>query len=119
MDFFVKRSTKKTFGMSRGFWLLTIGALLSLSFFLTSMSAIYRSDRVTHTLPNDPEAIVIQWRTVGGLSGSNDSTADLTIYADGKTTVGPRFSQGEIVKSRLTPQQIQQLPGLFTISQKP
>ncbi len=61
-----------------------------------------------HILPNDSGAIVIQWRTIGGLSGYNNSTADLTIYADGKTTVGPRFSQGQIVKSRLKPEQIQQ-----------
>lgn len=109
MDFFVKRSTKKTLGISRGLWLLTIGALISLSFFLMSMSVIYRSDQVNHTLPNDPEAIVIQWRTVGGLSGYNGDTADLTVYADGKTTVGPRLSQGEIAKSCLTGEQIQQL----------
>ena len=99
----------KSFRMRHGFLLLTVGALLSLSFFLMSMSAICRSDRVIHTLPTNSDAIVIQWRTIGGLSGYNDSTADLTIYADGKTTVGPRFSQGKIVESRLTPEQIQQL----------
>lgn len=95
--------------MRHGFLLLTVGALLSLSFFLMSMSAICRSDRVTHTLPTDSGAIVIQWQTIGGLSGNNDNTADLTIYADGKTIVGARFSQGKILESRLTPEQIQQL----------
>lgn len=95
--------------MRHGFLLLTVGALLSLSFFLMSMSAICRSDRVTHTLPTDSGAIVIQWQTIGGLSGNNDNTAALTIYADGKTIVGARFSQGKILESRLTPEQIQQL----------
>lgn len=62
-----------------------------------------------HTLPANSDAIVIQWRTIGGLSGYNDSTADLTIYADGKTIVGSRLSQGKIIESWLIPEQIQQL----------
>lgn len=107
--FFVKQSMKKSIRVRLGFLLLTVGALLSLSFFLMSMSAIRRSDQVIHTLPTDSGAIVIQWGTIGGLSGYNDSMTDLTIYADGKTTVGSRFSQGEIVESSLTPEQIQQL----------
>ena len=109
MDFFVKRSMKKSFRMRRGFLLLTVGAFLSLSFFHMSVLAKCRSDRVIHTLPSDSGAIVIQWQTIGGLSIYNDRTADLTIYADGKTIVGARFSQGKIVESRLTPKQIQQL----------
>ena len=102
--------------MRRGFLLFTIGALLSLSFFHMSVSAKCRSDRVTHKLSTDSDAIVIQWRTIGGLSGYNESTADLTIYADGKTTVGPRFSQGKTIESCLTPEQIQQLL-LFAIDE--
>ena len=95
--------------MKRVFFFLTVCALLSLSFFHMSMSAKCRSDPVIYRLPTDSGAIVIQWRTIGGLSGSDDSTADLTIYAGGKTIVGPRFSQGKIVEGRLTSQQIQQL----------
>lgn len=89
--------------------LLAVGTLFSVSFLLISMSAIYGNDRVTHTLPSDSGAIVIQWQTIGGLSGQNDKTSDLTIYADGKTTVGPRFSKGKIVESRLSTEQIQRL----------
>jgi hypothetical protein len=103
--FFVKQSMKNLFMMRDEFMLLPVGASLFLSFLVISCM----SEHMTHTLPTDSEAIVIQWRTIGGLSIYRDNTADLTIYANGKTIVGPRFSQGKIVESRLTPDQIQQL----------
>ena len=62
-----------------------------------------------HTLTTAPDAIVIQWRTIGGLSIDRSNIADLTIYADGKTVVGPRFGQGKHVEGELSMGQIQDL----------
>ncbi len=63
-----------------------------------------------HTLPHDPQGIVIQWRTLGGLSGLQDDTlADLTIQANGKVTIGPRLSDGQTAEGKLTTTQLQQL----------
>lgn len=64
---------------------------------------------MTHTLPNSSDAIVIQWQTQGGLSIDRSNIADLTIYADGRTIVGPRFSQGTCGESQLEIGQIQDL----------
>jgi hypothetical protein len=62
-----------------------------------------------HILPRDPYAIVIQWRTLGGLAGRDDSPADLTIRANGSVTVGPRFSQGKLTAGQLQPERLQEL----------
>ena len=64
---------------------------------------------MTHSLPTASDAIVVQWRTIGGLTSDRSSIADLTIYADGRTVVGPRFSQGDIVRWQLDRGQIQGL----------
>ncbi len=64
---------------------------------------------MTYTLPTASDTIIIQWRTVGGLSIERSNIADLMIYADGKTVVGPRFNQGNPVESQLKTEQIQDL----------
>lgn len=67
------------------------------------------SSPMTHALPTEPDAIVIQWRTIGGLSIDRSNIADLTIYADGKSIVGPRFGQGKPVEGEVSTGQIQDL----------
>lgn len=62
-----------------------------------------------HTLPTASDAIVVQWRTIGGLTIDRSNIADLTIYADGRTVVSPRFSQGNPVEDQLDMGQIQDL----------
>ncbi len=64
---------------------------------------------MTHPLPTASDAIVVQWRTMGGLSIDRSNIADLTIYADGKTVVSPRFSRGNLVEKQLEMRQIQDL----------
>jgi hypothetical protein len=92
-----------------GFVLLALGVFLSVSCFVVPVSATKGNSPMTHTLPTPSDAIVVQWRTIGGLSIDRSNIADLTIYADGKTVVDPRFSQGNPVESQLEIEQIQEL----------
>ena len=64
---------------------------------------------MTHVLPKVSDAIVIQWRSKGGLSFDKSNLADLTIYVDGKTVVGPRFSGSNPVETQLDMVRIQDL----------
>lgn len=88
---------------------LAFGLFISVSLLDISLSATKGSSPMTHTLPTAPDAIVIQWRTIGGLSIDRSNIADLTIYADGKSIVGPRFGQGRPVEGQLSTGQIQDL----------
>ncbi len=67
------------------------------------------SSQMAHTMPVDPRAIVIQWRTLGGLAGRDETPADLTIRADGSVTVGPRLGRGKTAEEQLTVKRLQQL----------
>jgi hypothetical protein len=62
-----------------------------------------------HSLPEASDAVVLKWQTTGGLSIDRSNIADLTIYADGKTMLGPRFSQGTHRETQVDPGQIQDL----------
>lgn len=92
-----------------GSLLLAFVVFLSVLCFVVPISATKESSSMTHTLPNTSDAIVIQWQTLGGLSIDRSNTANLTIYADGKTIIGPRFSQGTCGESQLAIGQIQDL----------
>jgi hypothetical protein len=70
---------------------------------------IAEDSAMPHTLPHTSEAVVVQWQTLGGLSMDRSTIADLTIFADGKTIVGPRFSQGLCDESQLDMEQIQDI----------
>ena len=64
---------------------------------------------MVHALSDDPSAVAIQWRTLGGLAGRDDNPPDITIFADGSITVGPRLGRGETVKGQITAERLQQL----------
>lgn len=46
--------------------------------------------------------ILIQWNSEGGLTKSPPATADLTVFADGRVEVGPRFGNGTVTKHQLS-----------------
>lgn len=50
----------------------------------------------------NPDTIVIQWNSEGGLEKSVSVTADLTVFADGRVEVGPRFANGTVTKHQLS-----------------
>ena len=63
---------------------------------------------MTHQLPADPKAVVVQWRSDGGLAGET-SGSDLTLRADGAVTLGPRFGHGRALEGRITAAELQEL----------
>jgi hypothetical protein len=48
------------------------------------------------------ETIVIQWTSEGGLEQPMSTLADLTVFADGRVMVGPRFTDGKVVEEQLS-----------------
>jgi hypothetical protein len=48
------------------------------------------------------DTIVIQWYSEGGLERLGSDTADLTVFADGRVVVGPRFANGKVTKHQLS-----------------
>jgi hypothetical protein len=64
-----------------------------------------------HDLPDEPGAVVIEWRTSGGLGASEADEPDLVVRADGTVTVGPRFGAGAASTGRLEPERLQALLG--------
>jgi stage V sporulation protein SpoVS len=46
--------------------------------------------------------ILIQWTSEGGLEKSLPAMADLTVFADGRVEVGPRFAHGTVTKRQLS-----------------
>ena len=63
---------------------------------------------MTHQVPADPNAVVVQWRSDGSLAGEA-SGPDLTLRADGRVTLGPRFGRGRPVEGRITEDELQDL----------
>jgi len=63
---------------------------------------------MTHQVPEDPGAIVVQWRSAGGLAGE-DSGPDLTVRADGAVKVGPRVGGGRALQGRISEAELQEL----------
>jgi hypothetical protein len=84
------------------------GALWFLLLTALAASAQERAHPMTHQLPAAPKAVVIQWRSEGGLAGEA-SDPDLTLRADGTVTVAPRFGNGRAVEGRITEGQLQDL----------
>jgi hypothetical protein len=81
-------------------WLLLLTAL--------AVRAEEGRHSMTHQLPADPKAVVIQWRSEGGHAGEA-SGPDLTLRADGTVTLGPRFGHGRAVEGRITDAELQDL----------
>lgn len=48
------------------------------------------------------DTIVIQWHSEGGLKRPVSDTADLTVFADGRVVVGPRFANGKVTMHQLS-----------------
>jgi hypothetical protein len=46
--------------------------------------------------------ILIQWNSEGGLENPRPAMADLTVFADGRVEVGPRFANGTVTKHQLS-----------------
>ena len=63
---------------------------------------------MTHRLPADRKAVVVQWRSEGGLAGEAPGP-DLTLRADGSVTLGPRFGHGRAVEGRISEAELQDL----------
>jgi hypothetical protein len=81
-------------------WLLLLASLAALAQDGTHL--------MTHRLPADPKAVVVHWRSEGGLAGEA-SGPDLTLRADGTVTLGPRFGHGRAVEGRITAAELQEL----------
>jgi hypothetical protein len=88
--------------------LATGGALRFLLLTALAAPAQEGAHPMTHEVPADPKAVVVQWRSEGGLAGEA-SGPDLTVRADGTVTLGPRFGQGRAVEGRITQPELQDL----------
>ena len=64
---------------------------------------------MTHQLPADPEAIVVEWQSWGGLEATAAGPPDLVVRAGGRVTVGPRLAGGRPADGRITPRRLQDL----------
>lgn len=63
---------------------------------------------MAHALPQDPRAVVIEWRTSGGAASPGETT-DLVVRADGSATVGGRLAGGGAVEARIAPERLEEL----------
>ncbi len=81
------------------------GGLFATAAAVIAMEAV----AMTHQLPADPEAIVIEWRSSGGLHEAAEATPDLVVRAGGRVTVGPRLAGGRAAEGRITPRRLQDL----------
>jgi hypothetical protein len=61
-----------------------------------------------HILPADPQAAVIEWRSVGG-QAEPALDSDLIVRANGEVTVGSRLTGGGPVEDRIPAPQLQEL----------
>ena len=50
----------------------------------------------------NPDPILIQWNSEGGLEKPSSAMADLTVFADGRVEVGPRFAKGTVAEHQLS-----------------
>lgn len=48
------------------------------------------------------DTIIIQWKSEGGLAKPPPAVADLTVFADGRVEVGPRFAHGTVTEYQLS-----------------
>lgn len=64
---------------------------------------------MTHELPTDPDAVVIAWRSAGGLGAQDDDGPDLVVRADGAVTVAGRFSGRQPERRSISQGQLQGL----------
>jgi hypothetical protein len=46
--------------------------------------------------------ILIQWNSAGGLEKPLPAMADITVFADGRVEVGPRFAHGTVTRHQLS-----------------
>jgi hypothetical protein len=88
--------------------LVAVGAAWLLLLATPGTLAQEGADPVTHQLPGDPQAVVLEWRSAGGQA---DAAAgpDLTVRADGTLTVGPRLGRGRTVEGRISQAELQDL----------
>jgi hypothetical protein len=64
---------------------------------------------MTHKLPADPDAIVIEWWSSEGVRETADDAPDLVVRAGGRATVGPRLAGGRPAEGRITPRRLEDL----------
>ncbi|EAR21985.1 hypothetical protein NB231_06341 [Nitrococcus mobilis Nb-231] len=50
----------------------------------------------------DPDTVIIQWSSKGGLEKPASAMADLTVFADGRVLAGPRFANGTATEQQLS-----------------
>jgi hypothetical protein len=55
-----------------------------------------------HSMNANSDTILIQWNSEGGLEQPLPATADLTVFADGRVVVGPRFAHGTVTEHQLS-----------------
>ena len=55
-----------------------------------------------HRMDANSDNILIQWNSEGGLEKPLPAMADLTVFADGRVEVGPRFAGGRVTEHQLS-----------------
>lgn len=49
-----------------------------------------------------PDTIIIEWKSKGGLEKPTSAVADVSVFADGRVEVGPRFANGRATIQHLS-----------------
>ena len=86
----------------------TVGAACILLLAALGALAQEGADPAMHQLPDDPQAVVVQWRSAGG-QAEVAAGPDLTVRADGTASVGPRLGHGRAVVGRISQAELQDL----------
>jgi hypothetical protein len=55
-----------------------------------------------HSMNANSDNILIQWTSEGGLAPPLPAMADVTVFADGRVEVGPRFAHGTVTTHQLS-----------------
>lgn len=74
--------------------LCSVASLITVSFFSQAFA-----NNIMHA---NSQVVVVQWTSKGGLGQPISTVADLTVFADGRVKVGPRFTDGKVVEEQLS-----------------
>jgi hypothetical protein len=86
-----------------------LAVLIGVCFVCQTLPGLARTGApMPHILPADPQATVIEWRSVGG-QAEPAFDSDLIVHANGEVTVGSRLTGGRPVEDRIPAPQLQEL----------
>jgi hypothetical protein len=85
-----------------------LAVLIGVCFVLQTVPGLAETGDMPHVLPADPQAMVIEWRSVGG-QAEPAFDSDLVVRANGEVTVGSRLTGGRPVEGRIPATQLQGL----------